>query len=339
MTDVVVENIAQDKIDLKDGMLGVNVIEVTIYGKKFEFPNVAAIKSELEKAEDLDTNLDTNLVQLYHQVKIKNPLANKQTKNNIMKKYSDLKGKYPNSIIDIGYDFLKGYSKTEADRQAILEIQRTLRSVFLSDIEINREQSVDAFAAQLKSIENPHNQIICPTIDIEIITPGLFEAKLDYIIEKGYSRFNVKFSSFDKHYVNWIRLSQKIFGKNVWCNVTAVIKGHFTTVPPHRSLLACTFLYGVHTASHNFRRFPRKKNDEKERRKSKEVFGYVLDRNILSYNKMRITPEEAVVKSMNNLSKEIEKIKEHVKKGIFFSEYVPKRKALFDELDNLKRRV
>ena len=74
----------------------------------------------------------------------------------------------------------------------------------------------------------------------------------------------------------------------------------------------------------------------KEGRKPKKVFGRVLDRNILSYNKMAISPEEAAVKSMNNLSKEIEKIKEHVKKGTFFSEYVPKRKALSDELDNLK---
>ena len=54
---------------------------------------------------------------------------------------------------------------------------------------------------------------------------------------------------------------------------------------------------------------------------------------------MRISPEEAVVESMNNLSREIEKIKEHVKKETFFSEYVPKRKALSDELDNLKRRM
>ncbi len=107
MTDLVVENIAKEKTDLKDRMLGVNVIEVTINDKKFEFPNVAVIKSELEKAEDLKTSLDTNLVQLYHQVQIRSPLTNKQTKNNIITKYTDLKDKYPNSILDIGYDFIK----------------------------------------------------------------------------------------------------------------------------------------------------------------------------------------------------------------------------------------
>ena len=208
----------------------------------------------------------------------------------------------------------------------------------MSDIEVNREQSVEDFASHLENLENPHNQIICPTIDLEIVTPGLFTAKLDYILEKKYPRFNVKFASFDTNYINWLRLSQRIFGKDVWCNMTSVTKGHFHTTPPQKSLLACTFLYGVHTASHNYRRFG-KFNDDKPYEKPKEITGRVLDRNSLCYNKMRISPEEAVVESMNNLSREIEKIKEHVKKETFFSEYVPKRKALSDELDNLKRRM
>ncbi len=249
-----------------------------------------------------------------------------------------MKDKYPNSILDIGYDFIKNYKKREAERQSILEIQKTLKTLFLSDIEVNREQSVEDFASHLENLENPHNQIICPTIDLEIVTPGLFTAKLDYILEKKYPRFNVKFASFDTNYINWLRLSQRIFGKDVWCNMTSVTKGHFHTTPPQKSLLACTFLYGVHTASHNYRRFG-KFNDDKPYEKPKEITGRVLDRNSLCYNKMRISPEEAVVESMNNLSREIEKIKEHVKKETFFSEYVPKRKALSDELDNLKRRM
>ncbi len=209
----------------------------------------------------------------------------------------------------------------------------------MSDIEVNKEQSVDDFASQLENLENPHNQIICPTVDLEIVTPDLFEAKIDYILEKKYPRFNVKFAAFDTNYINWLRLSQKIFGKDVWCNVTSVTKGYFHMAPPQRSLLACTFLYGVHTASHNYRRFGKMNNDKKTDEKPKEITGRVLDRDTLCYNKMRISPEEAVVESMNNLSREIEKIKEHVKKETFFSEYIPKRKALSDELDDLKRRM
>lgn len=62
LTELLVENIAKEKTDVKDQMLGVNVIEVTIDGKKIEFPNIAVIKSKLEKAEDLKTSFDTNLV-------------------------------------------------------------------------------------------------------------------------------------------------------------------------------------------------------------------------------------------------------------------------------------
>lgn len=338
MTEILVENIAKEKTDVKDQILGVNVIEVTIDDKKIEFPNIAVINSELQKAEDLKTSLDTNLIQLYHQVQRKSPLTRKETKNNIISKYTNLKNKYPNSILDIGYDFIKDYKKREAERQAILEIQKTLKTLFLSDIEVNMEQSVEAFASQLENLENPHNQIICPTIDLEIVTPGLFAAKVDYILEKKYPRFNVKFAPFDANYINWLRLSQRIFGKNVWCNMTSVTKGYFHTTPPQRSLLACTFLYGIHTASHDYMRFIKKK-DDKPYEKPKENTGRVLDRNSLCYNKMEISPEEAVVESMNNLSKEIEKIKEHVRKETFFSEYVPKSKALSGELDDLKRRM
>lgn len=339
MTSLAVENIAKEKTDIKDQMLGVNIIEVTIDGKTFEFPDVAVIKSELDKVEQMNTNLNTSLIQMYYQIQHSRPITNEQTKKTATNMYNTLKEKYPNSIIDFGFEFLKSHKIRDVERRAILEIQKNVNSVFLTDVETDKDQSVENFAAQLENIENPNNQIICPSIDLDTVTPGVFSAKLDYILEKEYPRFNVKFASFDTRYANWLDLSEKIFEKDVWCNLTSVTKGYFHLVPPQRSLLACSFLYGVHTASHNYRRFNTKKDDKKPAKKPKEILGRVLDRDSLCFNKDQISPAEGVVKSMKNLEAEIQKIKEHVKNEKFYTEYAPKRKALSDELSDLERRM
>ncbi len=339
MTEVIVENIAKEKTDVKEKMLGVNVIEVTIDQKKFEFPKIAPIKSEIEKAENTENKIDTDLIQLYHQVQNRSPVTNSQTKKNIIIKYEELREKYPNSIIDIGFEFLKNYKIREAERLAILDIQKQVKTMFLSDIEANKEQTLEDFVSQLENIQNPHNQIVCPTLDLSMTTPDLFEAKIQHVIEKEYPRVNVKFAPFDPNYVNWLDLSENIFSKNIWCNLTTISRGYFHLPPPQRSLLASSFLYGIHTASHNYRRFPTKDKNKKVEEKPKDQRTLVLDRDTLCFNKLEMSSDEAYVKTINNLSAEIQKIKEHVKKETFYSEYVSKKKALSGALHDLERRM
>ena len=132
MTNLIVENIAKEKTDVKDQILGINVIEVTIDDKKFEFPNADVIKSELDKAEEIKTSVDTSLIQLYYQIQMRYPIINQQTKKNITKMYTTLKDKYPNSIIDFNFKFLKNYKIRDAERLAILEIQKKCKiSIFV----------------------------------------------------------------------------------------------------------------------------------------------------------------------------------------------------------------
>lgn len=340
MTELVVENIAKEKIDLGKKMIGPNVIEATIRDVTFQFPDAAAMKSEMDKADKMDILIGTKLIQYFYQVQNRYPITDEHYRQNITKTFSDLMVKYPNHISDINFDFIKSHIVTPEEIEAILQIQKDVKSPFLSTIEPNKEQSVDDFIAQLENVKNPHKQILCPGIDLDTVTPDLFTKKLDYILEKKYPRFNVKYASLYTRYNNWLDLSERIFGKDVWCNVTSVPRGHFNVTPPHRSLLACTFLYGVHTASHGYGRRPKKNNDEKVETKNPEEYtARLLDPNSFYYNEVDMTYEQSIVNSMNNLCSELDKIRDQVIDDTFVTKYLPTKDGLLDELNDLKSRM
>lgn len=340
MKELVVKNIAKDKIDLGQAMIGVNVIEATIGDATFQLPHVAASKSDIDKAEKINIPITTQLIQYFYQVRNSFPLTDKHYRQNITKTFLRLMEKYPNHISDINFDFLKSHIITPQEIESVLQIQKDVKSPFLSIIEPDKEQSLDTFIADLDNTSNPHKQILCPGIDLDTVTPGLFSKKLDYILEKKYPRFNVKYASLQARYSNWLDLSEKIFGKDVWCNMTSVLRGHFNTTPPHRSLLACTFLYGVHTASHGYRRFSQSSDKKNiEIKKPEDYTGRLLDPNSFYYNEVNTAYDQSIVNSLNNLCSEMDKIRDHVINDTFVTKYLPARAGFIDELDDLKSRM
>ena len=341
MKELVVKNIAKEKIDLDPAMIGVNVIEATIGDATFHLPHVAASKSDIDKAEKTSIPITTELIQYFHQVQNRFPLTDKHYSQKITKTFRHLMEKYPNHISDINFDFLKNRTITPQEIESVLQIQRDVKSPFLSIIESNKEQSLGAFIAELDNTSNPHKQILCPGIDLDTVTPDLFSKKLDYILEKKYPRFNVKYASLQTRYSNWLDLSEKIFGKDVWCNVTSVPRGYFNTTPPHRSLLACIFLYGVHTASHGYGRFSQTSIDKKntEAKKPEDYTRRLLDPNSFYYDETNTAYDQSIVNSLNNLCSEMNKIRSHVLNDTFVTKYLPTRGGFIDELNDLKRRM
>lgn len=247
--------------------------------------------------------------------------------------------KYPNHIVDINFDFVKNHIVTDKEIEAILDIQRDVKSPFLSVIEPSKEQSLDDFIAQLENMDNPYNQRICPTVDLDTKTPGLFVQKLNYVKE-NYKRFNVKYSSLYTRYTNWLDLSEGIFGQDIWCNVTSVPRGVFNGFPPYRSLLACTFLYGVHTASHGYGRRPTVNYEKKiESKRPSEYPKRLLDPNTFYYNSSSLSYDECIVRSINNITSEMKKMRQHIIDETFLTKYLPRRDGLLDELYDLQGRV
>lgn len=340
MTNVVVQNIAKEEYDVGGKKIGPNVIEVTINGVTYQFPDVAAIKSEVDKADNLKISMKPKLIQYFYQVQKRYPITNDHYQKNITDTFSELMTKYPNHIIDINFDFVKSHIVTPEEIKAILKIQRDVKSPFLSVIEPSKEQSLEDFIKQLSTIGNPYNQIVCPGIDLDTKTPELLVKKLDYIMEEKYPRFNVRYSSLHTRYYNWIDLSERIFGKDVWCNVTSVPRGIFNGMPPYRSLLACTFLYGVHTASHGYGRRGKKTGEESvEVKNPSEYTKRLLDPKSFYYNDSELSYDECRVRSINNISSEMNNMKQHVIDGTFVAKYLPQRAGLSEELNDLEGRV
>lgn len=339
MTSLIVENIAKEEYDVGEKKIGPNVIEATIGNVTLQLPDAAAMKSEIDKAEKLDIRIDTKFIQYFYQVQNRYPITNHHYRENITKTFADLMVKYPNHVSDINFDFVKDHIITSEEIDAILRIQKDVKSPFLSIIEPDKEQSLEDFTAQLENIENPHDQIVCPSIDLDTKTPGLVAKKIACVLEKKYPRFNVKYSSLYTRYNNWLDLSEGIFGKDVWCNITSIPRGYFNGLPPHRSLLACTFLYGVHTASHGYGRRPKKSGDSEEIKKPDEYTRRLLDPNSFYYNETDMSYNQSIINSMNNICSEMKKIRQHVIDNTFVTKYLPRKSGLQEELDDLKGRM
>ncbi len=340
MTDVIVQNIAKEEYGVGNKKIGPNVIEVTINGVTYQFPDAAAIKGEIDKAGNLEIPIKTKLIQYFYQVRKIFPITEERYQSNITKAFSELMEKYPDHLIDINFDFVKSHTVTPEEMKAILKIQRDVKSPFLSIIEPNREQSLEDFVAQLSSIGNPYNQIICPSIDLDTKTPGLFVKKLERILEEKYPRFNVRYASLYTRYGNWLDMSERIFGKDVWCNVTSTPREIFNAAPPHRSLLACTFIYGAHTASHGYGRGWKKDGDDTMKiKKPDEYARRLLDPKSFYYNDSDLLYNECIVKSINNISSETNNMRQYVIDGTFASKYLPQRAGLREELNDLEGRM
>lgn len=342
MVNLIVENIESEKYDINNRFIAVNAIKATIGEAEFEFPSPAPIKSELDAAIEAKEEITPKLFQYFYQIQERYPLTRNATCNNITTTFKKLIADNPSRIGDICFDFLSNHEITSEERDAILKIQRDSDSLFLSDIETNKEQDTAALEAEIDSIDNPKDQIVCPTLDLSTVTPGVFSAKLDFILERKFPRVNVKFASLDTYYVNWLDLAERIYKKDIWCNLTSIPRGYFNADPPFKSLLACVFLYGVHTASHNYPRRPKKNKDEPKKEIKKDPSEWpsrLLNRNTLYFDDSSLSYYQSRVRSINNQHLETNLYTDLIKGKTFFAEYSSKKKALTDELHDLEGRM
>lgn len=317
-----VQNTGQDQVEILSGRsndsLHVNSIE-TIYNKtKYEMPAVAANTVELEYFNKSKVQPQTQLIQAVVRSLNKAEIHDKEKLSKIKKQYRDLFTQNTDSIIDFYFQHPQSINLDKNERKLIHEIQYDANATILSDHESNRDQSEDDFEVEMLETRDKYKDItVSPTIDIGIQEEHLVGKKIDKILENGFSRFNIIFRSIRDNHINWIDLSQKIAGRNVWVNVVGVARRWYN--PKLRiSQMSRVFLYGVHSASQGY-----------PWRGADNMPPYTLNEKTLCYDLMRnMSYEESRAKSTNSQQQVLSSSIPHIKKRSFYKTYVPSKFGL-----------
>ena len=173
-----------------------------------------------------------------------------------------------------------------------------------------------------EALEKYPKNVICPTLDMGMKPVELFEEKIKMLFKYGIKKFNVIYRHIIDEQDNWIALSKKIYGKNIWCNVVGIPQQYFTKADKF-SLITSVFFYGVHTASLQYPRFSKiKKKVIFQKPKVKVI--YIFNPSTGYFEKTdTLTEEEARAKSINILIKYSLTIHQKISSKEYYSRFIP----------------
>lgn len=326
LVQINIKNVGFDLYESPHNLIGVNAIDATIAYHELKFPMISPHQSELSRSEEVKIPLKSPLIQFVHLPKKNNKINENSTKDLVTENYKNLIDAHPKLAPDFYYQYYQKYPPNDKERIAILDIQRDAGSTILSDYETNPEQSVDEFESQILDLRaNNLRHVPSPTLDVGMETIGLFAKKIDKLIEHKFQRFNVIYRSIADYQVNWIELSQKIFTKDIWCNVVGVSQRYLSKSNP-LSLLSAALLYGVHSVSLGYPIIRNSKNTQQSI--------YNFNRTTYNFNKVSNMSESANrANSINDQVDELTIVRNHIIKKTFFSKYVHTKNGLLEVLN------
>ena len=180
-------------------------------------------------------------------------------------------------------------------------------------------------------------KIISPTLDLGTNSPQKFADKIDLLFKYGIKRFNVIFRNMIDSQDNWITLSKKIYGKDIWCNLVGVPRQYNSNTDTF-SQIASVFVYGVHTASLQYPRFGKtvksETKDKKSKTKPKKIYTFNSSTGFFEIT-TTMTEEQARANSINALIEYTKIIHHTIISGKFYSEFVSSQPALLQLLPRI----
>ncbi len=296
------------------------------------FPILSPHQSELDDAEHAKIKLNCTTSQYVYRPRKKIDITSNK-KQNIINNYQLLIKKYPTILWDFYYQYYPKYLPTEQEREAIIDIQKQAGAIIISDYESNIEQSAIKFEKQILELRsNNDGYVVSPTVDIGIKTIGLFGEKIQKLIDNGFERFNVVYRSIYDQQVNWIELSKKIHGVDIWCNVVGISQRYLSNANPI-SLTSIVYLYGVHTASLGYPTIRNHKTKSKPKPKMK----------ILNFDSKTHTFEETTqisnvqsrAHSINSQISQLELSIPHIVNKTYYSKFIKSKPDLYSVLSSI----
>ncbi|MCA2004142.1 MAG: hypothetical protein LDL06_05210 [Candidatus Nitrosotenuis sp.] len=298
--------------------LHVNSIEAIHKKTKHEMPAVAANTVELEYFKKSKIQPKTKLIQAVVKTLNKLEIHNSEKLAKIKKQYGDLLAQNPDFIADFYLQRPQAVNLDKNERKIIHDIQYDANATIISDYESNRDQSENDFEAEILDTRDKYKDVtVSPTIDMGIREENLAGKKIDKILDNGFPRFNVIFRSIPDNHANWVDLSQKITGRNVWVNVVGVTQRWYNR-KLRISQMSRAFLYGVHSASQGY-----------PWQGTTNAPSYVLNEKTLCYDlDNSLNYEESRANSNNNQQKALSLSIPYIKKKSFYKNYVQSKFGL-----------
>lgn len=329
-----ITNVKSDIHESPNNIVGANAMSTTIAHHRLRFPMISPHQSELLKSKESQISLKSPLFQYVYVAKRKNKIDEIPIKEKITTDYKNLIVEHPKLISDFFYQHSSNYPPSDKQREAILDIQRDAGASILSDYESNSEQSAEKFEAQIIKLRDDNPKFVpSPTLDMDMVTIGLFASKLNVLIKNKFQRFNVIYRPILGKQINWLDLSHALVGKAIWCNVVGIPQRFMSNLNPI-SLLSTPFIYGVHTTSLGYPM--RGKTKKKAKKLKQEIPRYGFNNSTYDYEVVKTLSEPASrVISLNKQIEELRIARRHIIKKTFYSKYIPTKRGLLEVLNTL----
>ena len=246
-----VRNVGTDYVITPTGrVLHANAAEVHYNGKVIPLPMIVPNQIELKYAHQARWgSYDIGLFQYVEGIDFKTDYSSIAVKNHLTNNYRKLISGNPDLLGDFFIQHRPDYPIKRIHRKVFHEIQIDADATFLSDFEINREQSESDFITQSLELQDMHPDfVVRPTLDIGMRTSGLLHGKISLLVKNKFPSFSIRFRAIKQNFKNWIALSDAIAEKNIWCHVVGTTRRWFGK--KKISSLAPLFNLGIHTVSH-----------------------------------------------------------------------------------------
>jgi len=314
-----VKNVGNDKFvspHPKGHTLTTNAIDVDAIGIKIEMQLSIPNQRDLAYCSSSRTSLACPAFQMVKQMRNIDMLRSRTQISQATNEYRNLLTAKAGSIGDWFLQLPKIVHLTQTDRLNVHKIQVDAGATILSDIELSREQNEDDFEADILNLRDKYpDKIISPTIDMETVTIGLVDRKVEKILKNGFDRFNVIYRSIYQKFPNWIDLSNRLLGKGIWCNVVGVLpRWHGKE---RISKVITPFLFGTHSTSLGLPWYASK------------PISTILNEETLCFEAAPGTAyDKSRAEALSKQNKELKDARTHTISGTFFKKFVLKKKGL-----------
>lgn len=301
-----------------DGRLSANYLKCKINDIVVEFPYMNANKQDFDKSSEVNP-LQSQYFQFFvNELDSRLPdITTDCRQNQISTNFLDVVYEHNPILTDITL-YYDSHVIGEERRRAFLNLQQRLKTTFLSDIEIDKNQSIADFRTQLEYLDSIEtDQIKSPTISMT--TPlDLFTKKLEIILEnERYARFNVEWGGQSKYFGRWLELSKLLSKKKIICNVVSINQKR-NYYEPYESYVLKQFMLGAHSCSTGYYGGGSKNKKRAPQR------SFVLNEKTWNYNERPELPYNfANTSSHNTLSLITSDSYAHIADDTYFTNFVP----------------
>lgn len=225
------------------------VVDIKIDGMSLETPKAIPNSKELGfySQNDKETG-DLSVIQYILQLRNFGAFQNSTDQIREFGFYDSFIRANGESVVDFFVQYPQNLNLSNEQQIMLMNLQDNTASKFVSYFEKNRNQPADDYEKEIVSLRDVYeDKVFTPSIHMKTEKEGLIREKLGKFLDNGFERLNVIYASIRENQANWFALSDIIYDKDVWVNVTGVLPR--MTIKEKFAIIPWSFLFGASTSS------------------------------------------------------------------------------------------